>query len=37
MPSTEISPLLISSSLLMERSSVDLPDPDGPMMTTRCP
>jgi hypothetical protein len=33
----EISPPLISSSPATMRSSVDLPQPDGPTMTTNSP
>src|SRR6185312_10406486 len=34
---TRIEPLLIGTSPLMQRSSVDLPEPDGPMMQTTPP
>ena len=36
-PSTRIEPLSIGTSALMQRSSVDLPDPDGPMTQTVSP
>jgi hypothetical protein len=36
-PSTMILPCWCSSSRLMQRISVDLPDPDGPQMTIRSP
>ena len=36
-PSTSISPESTASSRLMQRSSVLLPDPDGPITTTTCP
>ena len=36
-PSTVIEPLSIGTSALMQRSSVDLPEPDGPMMQTTSP
>ncbi len=34
MPSTRIEPEVGSSSRLQQRSSVDLPEPDGPMTNT---
>src|SRR6516225_3197545 len=37
MPATLISPLLIVSSLLIHLHSVDLPDPEGPTITTTSP
>src|SRR5690348_15161277 len=37
MPSTTISPSWNSSSALMQRISVDLPEPDGPQITMRSP
>ena len=37
MPSTRISPFWCSSSRLMQRISVDLPEPEGPQMTMRSP
>ena len=37
MPSTTMRPRCQSSSRLMQRSSVDLPPPDGPQMTMRSP
>src|SRR5437868_9963430 len=37
MPSTVISPSWNSSSALMQRISVDLPEPDGPQITMRSP
>src|SRR6266702_5847600 len=33
-PSKKMSPLSTGSSKLIERSNVDFPEPDGPMMTT---
>src|SRR3954468_5091031 len=36
-PSTTTTPLVGSSSRLQQRSRVDLPDPDGPMMKTSSP
>src|SRR5699024_12002182 len=36
-PSTTTSPPVISSSRLRHRRKVDLPDPDGPRMTTTAP
>ncbi|EDM31209.1 hypothetical protein RTM1035_01930 [Roseovarius sp. TM1035] len=36
-PSTVILPFWCSSSALIQRMSVDLPDPDGPAMTIRSP
>ncbi len=36
-PSNVISPESIGSSRLIVRHSVDLPDPDGPMITTTSP
>src|SRR3954468_14428762 len=36
-PSTMTTPLVGSSSRLQQRSSVDLPEPDGPMMKTSSP
>ncbi len=36
-PWTRMLPLSISSKRLMERNRVDLPEPDGPMITTRSP
>ena len=36
-PSTEITPCWCSSSALMQRISVDLPEPDGPAITIRSP
>ncbi len=36
-PSTSIRPLSIVSKRLMQRHSVDLPDPEGPMTTTTSP
>jgi hypothetical protein len=36
-PSTTILPFWCSSSALMQRMSVDLPDPDGPQITIRSP
>ena len=36
-PSMTIEPSVMSTSLLSERSSVDLPEPDGPMTTTNSP
>src|ERR1041385_6633218 len=35
-PSTVIDPLSIGTSALTQRSSVDLPEPDGPMMQITC-
>ena len=37
MPSTTILPFWIASSWLMQRISVDLPEPEGPQMTIRSP
>ena len=37
MPLTRMSPLWCSSSRLMQRIMVDLPDPDGPQMTIFSP
>ena len=37
MPLTTISPFWCSSSRLMQRISVDLPEPEGPAMTMRSP
>src|ERR1700742_372005 len=37
MPSTTISPSWNSSSALMQRIKVDLPEPDGPQITMRSP
>ena len=36
-PSTSIRPFWCSSSALMQRMSVDLPDPEGPAITIRSP
>ena len=36
-PSTMMSPRWCFSSLLIVRMKVDLPDPDGPMITTTSP
>src|SRR3954466_7788606 len=36
-PSTRIEPDSIGTSALTQRSSVDLPEPDGPMMQTTSP
>ena len=36
-PSTTILPFWCSSSRLMQRISVDLPEPDGPQITMRSP
>ena len=36
-PSTRIEPRSIGTSALMQRSSVDLPEPDGPMMQITWP
>ena len=36
-PSTKILPLVGVSSMLTQRSSVDLPEPDGPMTQTTWP
>ncbi len=36
-PITRIDPLLMGTSALMQRSSVDFPEPDGPMMHTTRP
>ena len=36
-PSTKIFPLVGVSSMLTQRSRVDLPDPDGPITQTTCP
>ena len=37
MPSTMIAPFWCSSSRLMQRIIVDLPEPDGPQITMRSP
>ena len=37
LPSSVIEPLLGSSSTARQRSSVDLPEPDGPMITFTSP
>ena len=37
MPSTMIAPRWCSSRRLMQRISVDLPEPEGPQMTMRSP
>ena len=36
-PSTRIEPFWMSTSAFTQRSKVDLPDPDGPMMQTTSP